>query len=68
MNFIEVRLTKATVYLSPEEVHSLLLTNIQLYKKALARGKSFERNQSKKTQYENKFKQHEAQSLNNFMQ
>ncbi|MBT2738120.1 hypothetical protein [Bacillus sp. ISL-7] len=43
MDFIEVKLKKCTVYLLPEEIHHLLLVDIDLYKKALARGKGITR-------------------------
>ena len=68
MAFVEVRLKKCVVYLTPEEIHSLLLKEIDLYKLALSRGKAFERSQDKKSQYSQKWSNHEAQNLNHFMQ
>jgi len=43
---IEIKLTKCTIYLTEKELQSLLLTNPELYKEALSRGKAFKRNKS----------------------
>jgi hypothetical protein len=52
--FNRIQLKKAVVYLSSDEIHSLLLQNIDLYKEALARGKAFGRNESLNSRIEAK--------------
>jgi hypothetical protein len=43
MNYHEIKLTKGTVHLTSEEINHLLMSDTELYKKALARGKSEQR-------------------------
>lgn len=43
MKFYRIQLPKAVVYLDADEIHSLLLKDIPLYKQALSRGKAFSR-------------------------
>ncbi|WP_156321506.1 hypothetical protein [Halalkalibacter akibai] len=43
MTFIEIKLKKCKIYLTEQELKSLLLTNIPLYKESLKRGKSITR-------------------------
>lgn len=68
MTFYRIDIPKAAVFLTGEEIHHLLLKDIDLYKTALKRGKAFGRNESKKEQYEKKFANHESQILNNLIQ
>lgn len=55
MDYIEVRLPKAKIYLTPSEIHSLLLKDIDLYKTALARGKGITRHGAQKAREEAKW-------------
>ncbi len=43
MNFHEIQLTKAKVYLTSDEINALLMKDKELYQKALGRGKAFNR-------------------------
>lgn len=43
MDYQEIKLPKAVVYLTKEELHHLLLLDMSLYREALIRGKSFTR-------------------------
>jgi hypothetical protein len=44
--FHEIRLNKCVIYLTSDEIHKLLLNDIELYKEALKRGKIFTRSNS----------------------
>lgn len=68
MTFYRIDIPKAAVFLTGEEIHHLLLKDIDLYKTALKRGKAFGRNESKKEQYAAKLSQEESQKLNDLMQ
>lgn len=64
----KITLPKAVVYLTQQEVHHLLLQDIELYKTVLARGKAFSRSAQHKNQSEKKWAEHESQALNKFLQ
>lgn len=68
MRYWRIPIRKAVIYISPDELHSLLLKDIPLYKMILARSKHLERAESKDRQYEAKFGQHEKQALDEFLQ
>lgn len=52
--FIEIRLNKTIVYLKNEEIHELLLNDIEMFKRGIARGKAFTRANSLQQRYEAK--------------
>lgn len=43
MNYHEIKLTKGTVHLTSEEINQLLMKDTELFKVALARGKTEQR-------------------------
>lgn len=61
--FIEIRLTKCVLYLTPKEIQGLLKHDHELWKQALMRGKAFKRSASRKEQEAKKFADHEAGNL-----
>jgi hypothetical protein len=52
--FIEINLTKATVFLTEAEIRKLLYTDMELYGEALKRGKAIKRTRQKKKREEDK--------------
>ena len=52
--FIEIRLNKCVVYLTSDEIHELLLTDIDTFKRGIARGKAFTRANSLERRFEAK--------------
>lgn len=47
-SYIEVKLPKHTVFLTPEEIHGLLRQDVTLYKEATQRGKHFKRSRTQR--------------------
>lgn len=68
MTYYRIPISKAVVYLTSEEINSLLMKDIQLYREALRRGKAFERHDSKKQLYTDKLASHESEQLNRYLQ
>ena len=58
--FIEIKLNKSTIYLTPEEINRLLLKDISLFKEAVNRGKAFSRANQHRQQCERKFTESEG--------
>ena len=48
MDYVEIKLNKCVVYLSKEEIMSLLQKDLSLFKTALKRGKGITRHQQQK--------------------
>lgn len=59
--FIEIRLPKCVLYLTPEEIHGLLKHDQALWIEALKRGKAFTRASNRKAQEARKFAEYEAE-------
>jgi len=58
--FIEIKLNKSIVYLTPEEINRLLLKDLELYRVGIKRGKAFIRANQHRQQCERKFTQSEG--------
>lgn len=52
--YIEVKLPKHTVFLTPEEIHGLLRQDVTLYKEATQRGKYFKRSRTQRNREQQK--------------
>jgi hypothetical protein len=55
MKYIEIALTKATVFLTEKEIRRLLYTDMELYEAALKRGKSINRTRQKQKREEDRW-------------
>ena len=55
VQYIEIQLNKCVVYLSKEEITSLLQKDTALFSEALKRGKGFTRHQQQKAREKAKF-------------
>lgn len=53
--FIEIKLPKATAFLTQEEIHKLLMSYPVIYKESLKRGKYIMRNRQQKVREEQKY-------------
>jgi hypothetical protein len=54
MNYHRIPIKKAVVYLTGDEINSLLMKDIALYKQALKRSKAFERHNQLNSRIEQK--------------
>jgi len=63
MDYIEIKLPKATVYLTAGEINKLLLKDIQLYSEVLKRSKYIKRSMEQKSR-ESQKQQREEQGFN----
>ena len=52
--FVEIQLNKTLVLLTQQEINKLLMSDSELYKKAIARGKHFKRSESAHARTEQK--------------
>jgi Zn-finger nucleic acid-binding protein len=55
MDYIEIKLPKATVYLTAGEINNLLQKDTQLFSEALKRGKYIHRHQQQKSRESQKY-------------
>lgn len=61
--FIEIRLPKCVLYLTAQEIQSLLKHDMELWKTAIGRGKAFTRAANRKDQEAKKFARDEARDF-----
>lgn len=54
MKFIEIKLTKHSIFLTEEEIRTLLSNNPEVYKEGINRGKAFKRSSQIKERIKNK--------------
>jgi hypothetical protein len=68
MSYQKVILPKCTVLLTNEELHSLLLTNMDLYRTGLIRSKKLERYENQSGRSVKKLSDYESEELNRHIQ
>jgi hypothetical protein len=63
MDYITVKICKATLYITPYEINKLLMKDVQLYTDILKRSKAITRHKQKQSQYEAKWSTYEGDKL-----